>query len=320
VVTSNDALWRVLRAGPEQATMTRPLHDDVYGSMTERIQHEGNKVTVFHGDRIVARLEFGVPMRLERVRTPIGDSARDAAMVIPPEAFEFRALGGGLHACELTQANARVFVIEFADALFVFEGLFTSRNAESFLKAAVSRFGKPVKHFAFSHLHPQYVGGVRAYANCAATILVPPNTAELVHQALKAPFGLRPDEWSRADQKSNSPRIETFMDLWHREDDQAAVDVIHNRRSDHTDEYVILYLPRTKTLLTGDLLFLRPGQPLTGRSLTLAKHLEDLGLQVDRCLTTWPLRWPGKNDVSGEELRKATTAAQADASSPERGR
>ena len=312
IVANQDVLWRARGGrGDDDAitAMQRPLHHDVTGSTTETITFTDRTVTVRHGDRVVAELTFGAPTPVDRVRTPTGEPDRDAAMVLPPEAFVFRDLGGGLFACELARPNARVFVVEFRDQLFVFEGVFTSRNAEALLAAAQARFGKPVKHFAFSHLHPQYVGGVRAHAAAGAAILVPPTTVPLVEQVLAAPFGLRPDAWSRVDRAASPPRIEPIADRWRHEDDAAAVEVIVNRRSEHTDEYLMVHLPRTGTLLTGDLLFLRPNQPLAGRSLTLARHVEALGLRVDRCLTTWPLRWPGKNDVTGDELRAAARAA-----------
>lgn len=311
-IANQDVLWRAHGGAGDGAPITalaRPLHHDVTGSTTETITFADRTVTVTHGGRTVATLAFAAPTAVERVRTPTGEPERDAAMVLPPEAFTFRDLGGGLHACELARANARVFVVECRDRLFVFEGLFTSRNAETLLAAAQARFGKPVRHFAFSHLHPQYVGGVRAYAAAGAAILVPPTTAPLVEQVLAAPFDLRPDAWSRVDRAASPPRITAIAERWRHEDDAAAVEVIVNRRSEHTDEYLLVHLPRTGTLLTGDLLFLRPNQPLAGRSLTLARHVEELGLRVDRCLTTWPLRWPGRNDVTGDELRAAARAA-----------
>jgi hypothetical protein len=98
--------------------------------------------------------------------------------------------------------------------------------------------------------------------------------------------------------------VEAVPERWAREDASASVVVLNDKESEHTDEYLLVYLPRTKTLLTGDLLFYRPGKPLTGRSLALAKHVETLGLAVERCVTTWPLEWPGvKSEVTGEELK-----------------
>jgi hypothetical protein len=146
------------------------------------------------------------------------------------------------------------------------------------------------------------------------TVLVPPTSAKAVADTLAASFNLRPDAWSR---KPGEPRIEAVAERWTREDASASVVVINNPKSDHTDEFFIVYMPRTKTLLTGDLLFYRPGQPLRSRSLTLARYVKEIGLEIDRCVTTWPLQWVGKNELSGEELRAAAQAGEeAEAASP----
>ncbi len=326
-VAVGDVLWRV-EPGPQAGgassgigSLSRTVHDDVQGTLLERIRYEGRTVTVTratpldHGPaRVIAKFEFDEPRPEAKYRTPKGDPDRDAAMVVPPEEFTFRDLGGGLFACELARANARVFVVEFDDGLLVFEGVFSSRNAETLAAAVRERFRKPATHFAFSHIHPQYLAGVRAWASEGVTVLVPPTSAKAVADTLAASFNLRPDAWSR---KPGEPRIEAVAERWTREDASASVVVINNPKSDHTDEFFIVYMPRTKTLLTGDLLFYRPGQPLRSRSLTLARYVKEIGLEIDRCVTTWPLQWVGKNELSGEELRAAAQAGEeAEAASP----
>lgn len=317
-VAMNDVLWKVEPAAPGAdtriAALSRAVHDDVHGTMTERVKYDGRSVTVTRTSTragaepwILAKAEFGAPEPLEKFRTPKGDTARDVATVLPPEACEFRELGGGLFACEFAATNARVFVVELADGLLVFEGCFSSRNAETIAAAARKRFGKPVTHFAFSHIHPQYVAGVRAWASKGATILVPPTSVKTVTDALAAPFDLRPDAWSRA---PGTPKVQTVADRWTREDASTSVVLINDPKSDHTDEYLLLHMPRMKTLVTGDLLFYRPGSPLTGRSLTLARYVQQAGILVDRCITTWPLEWPGRNELTGDELRAAAKAGE----------
>lgn len=317
-----DTLWRVQSATQESTegnrsirSLTRAVHNDVHGMMFERIEYTGKSVTVTRSrspdgesNRTVAKFEFQSSDTIDRYRAPQGDPRRDATMVIAPEAFQFRDLGGGLFVCELAQANARVFVVEFEEELLVFEGIYSSRNAETMAEAVHKRFGKPVSHFAFSHIHPQYLAGVRAWAAQGATILIPPTSVPSVTDTLGARFDLRPDAWS--ERKGNQPRIETVAERWSREDASASVVIINDPKSDHTDEYFLVYMPRTRTLLTGDLLFFRPGQPLRNRSLTLARYVREIGLEVERCITTWPLEWPGRNELSGDELRAAAKAGE----------
>lgn len=86
---------------------------------------------------------------------------------------------------------------------------------------------------------------------------------------------------------------------------------IHNVESGHTDEYFIFWFPRQKVLLSGDLLFYRPGKPLTGRSKQLCATIARLGLDVETCIATWPLDGYGtRNVVTGAELREACAASQ----------
>jgi len=317
-----DALWRIEESPRSPATpatirsLTRALHDEIRGTTFERVSFSEHSVTVTHSAspdgpavRTVASFTFQPRETIARYRTPKGDSRRDSLMVIPPEDFHFRELGGGLFACELEQANARVFVVEFDKELLVFEGIFSSRNAETMAAAVRDRFRKPVSHFAFSHIHPQYLAGVRTWAGHGATIVTPRTSVPAVNDALAARFDLHPDGWSTS---GAQPRIEIVDRRWSREDGSASVVILNDPRSDHTDEYLLVYLPRTKTLLTGDLLFHRPGQPLRGRSLTLARYLREIGLDVERCITTWPLAWPGSNEVTGEELRAAADAGESD--------
>jgi glyoxylase-like metal-dependent hydrolase (beta-lactamase superfamily II) len=100
-------------------------------------------------------------------------------------------------------------------------------------------------------------------------------------------------------------RMEVVPKDWRTEDHVNAVEV-YNVESGHTDEYLIVYFPRQKVLLTGDLLFYRPGQPLSDRSLKLCENVRKLGLDVETYVATWPLDGYGtKNVATGAEMRAA---------------
>jgi glyoxylase-like metal-dependent hydrolase (beta-lactamase superfamily II) len=81
---------------------------------------------------------------------------------------------------------------------------------------------------------------------------------------------------------------------------------LYNVESGHTDEYLIVYFPRQKVLLTGDLLFYRPGKPLGDRSMKLCETVRKLGLDVETYVATWPLDGYGtKNVVTRAEIGAA---------------
>jgi glyoxylase-like metal-dependent hydrolase (beta-lactamase superfamily II) len=135
-----------------------------------------------------------------------------------------------------------------------------------------------------------------------ATVLVPPTTAPLIETMVKEGRRLRPDALAA---EPRPLRMETVPKRRRLEDRVNTLEV-YNVDSGHTDEYFIVYFPRQKVLLTGDLLFYRPGQKLSGRSLKLCETVRKLGLDVETYVTTWPLDGYGtKNVVMRDEVRAA---------------
>jgi hypothetical protein len=128
----------------------------------------------------------------------------------------------------------------------------------------------------------------------------------MIEQITTSPHTLQPDALSRAPKRA---KIETVKKSRVIQDEMNAVE-IHNVVSEHTDEYFVFWFPGAKILLTGDLLFYRPGKPLSGRSLRLCRTLEELSLEPERFVATWPLDGFGtKNIVTAEELRPACEAS-----------
>jgi len=124
----------------------------------------------------------------------------------------------------------------------------------------------------------------------------------MIEEIAAAPHALQPDALSAAPRK---PSIETVKADRLLEDATNAVHVF-NVVSEHTDEYFVFWFPGPKILLTGDLLFYRPGKPLTGRSKRLCTTVTELKLQPERYVATWPLDGYGtKNIVTAEEMRTA---------------
>lgn len=310
----NDELWSVaIDAGSGRVTsLERRVYRDVSGDDVETVTYRsggagagplspGRVVVTSHG-RETANLEFVAIERGDTTRAPSGDRQRDRAYVAAAREIEFTEVGPRLFAIELEASNSRIFVAEFADHLMVLEGAYNSRICDLVARRVRERFHKPVRSFAFSHLHGQYVGGVRSWVALGATVVVPPTTEPLIGEIVRARHDLRPDALSR----SPVPlRVETVKDRRLFEDDTNALEVL-NVPSEHTDEYFVFHFRRQKVLLTGDLLMYRPGKPLSGRSKRLCDTLSKLGLDVERFYATWPLDGYGtKNVVTAEEMRRA---------------
>lgn len=309
-VSWNDVQWSTITAdrGKTVVGLLRSSFDDVLGDSLERITYgrSPDRVSVRLRDREIASFAFDMPEPIATVEIPKGDERRDHGHVIRVGEIGFQELAPHLFTIDLASTSSRVFVVEFADHLAVLEGAYSARNGDLLAHAIRERFGKPVRFHAFSHLHGQYVGSTRSWIAEGATILVPPTTVPLIEKmAPRLASQLRPD----AQQKAHAPlKVETVA-ATRRLEDGANVLVVYNVPSEHTDEYFVFWFPGPKILLTGDLLFYRPGQPLTGRSKRVCQTVAELGLDVDRYVATWPLDGYGtKNIVTGEEMKAACGA------------
>jgi glyoxylase-like metal-dependent hydrolase (beta-lactamase superfamily II) len=312
----NDELWMVDIDPASSSDRVRGLRFDyasyTYGDQTMDVRYEEwpadrdamspGRVVMTSLGREVLRIDFTTAEMADSVGIATGDRDRDRQWVAGESEIVPRELAPNLFSIDLTSLNMRVVVAEFHDYLMVFEGAWDSRNSDAVAARIRERFRKPVRYFAFSHLHSQYVAGTRSWVHEGATVLVPPTTAPLIESMMRQGRRLRPDTLAA------DPRplhMELVPEKRRIEDDVNTAEV-YNVESGHTDEYVIVYFPRQKVLLTGDLLFYRPGKPLSDRSRQLCENVQKLGLDVEMYVATWPLDGYGtKNVVTEPELRAA---------------
>jgi hypothetical protein len=305
----SDVLWTVTttNSGRRIAGLVRSDADAVLGDSIEKIEYETDPpaVRVTLRERETARFTFAAPEAVASVEIPKGDERRDRGYVVRASEIAFTEIAPHLFTIDLASISSRVTVAEFADHLVVLEGAYNPRNGDLLARAIRERFGKPIRYHAFSHLHGQYVGSTRSYVAEGATILVPPTTAPMIEAMAAAPYAHYPDALGKSPRK---PSVETIPKSRRLEDGTNAL-VAYNVVSEHTDEYLIFWFPGPKVLLTGDLLFYRPGKALTGRSKRLCQTVADLGLDVERFVATWPLDGYGtENVVTGEKFKTACAA------------
>ncbi len=306
----NDALWTVAIDAKSARIkgLKHRVFSEVHGDGEEEVVFGSSpaRVIVRRGGRETARFDFGAPEPVDAVDIPSGDSRRDRGHAIDAREITFSELAPHLFTIDLASLSTRVIVAEFDDHLVVIEGAYNARIGDQLVRAVREKFGKPVRYFAFSHLHGQYIGSTRSFVAEGATILVPETTAPMIVEIAKAPTTLRPDALSKAPRE---PKLETVKTSRRLADATTALE-IYNVVSEHTDEYFVFWFPGPKILLTGDLLFYRPERPLTGRSKRVCRTVAELGLQPERYVATWPLDGLGtKNIVSGDEMRTACEIA-----------
>ncbi len=312
----NEELWSVAtdKKTGRILSLQRRLRNERYGDGSEQIHYDVHStdsdelhpksVSVTRRGREIARFDFGAIQRQEVFEFPSIDRERDRTWVVSARDIKFDEFAPHIFKIDLDSLNHRLVVAEFIDFLVVLEGAFNSRLCDVIAQKVNERFQKPVKYFAFSHLHGQYVGGVRSWVKEEATIVVPPTTVPLIEEMVKTPFELNPDALSR---EPRPLQIATAKE-GRRIDDETNALEIYNVESEHTDEYFIFYFPRQKVLLTGDLLFYRPGQTpaIKGRSKKLCETVQKLGLDVETYVCTWPLTgYDTKNIVSKAEMLEA---------------
>ncbi|UXI70113.1 hypothetical protein [Tahibacter amnicola] len=315
----NDVLWTLAfaRRGEAVTALRHDVAHDLFGDTVESVSYRqrregGTHVTVTAFERTLADLSFtaGTPA-LEWEGIGAIDRQNDRARVVSDREIQFTELAPGVHMIALAALDLRVFVAEFGDHVIVLEGAYSSAVGDRLAQAIRRHFGKPVRYFAFSHLHGQYVGGVRSWVAEGATILVPPSTAPLIKDVLAAPHRLHPD----AQAAVRAPlKLHTIAAHERIADETNRLD-IYNVDSAHTDDYFIFHFPAQKLLLTGDLMMYRPGQALRGRSRKLCATVQSLGLGVDRYVGSWPLNSFGiQGIVEHSEVQRACAMPEPPAS------
>ena len=146
----------------------------------------------------VARFDFGAPEPVAEVAIPAGDSRRDRGHAVGASEIAFTELAPHLFTIDLAPLSSRVMVAEFADYVVVIEGAYNARIGDLLVRAIHQKFGKPIRYFAFSHLHGQYIGSTRSFVAEGARIVVPETTAPMIVDIAKAPVTLQPDALSKA--------------------------------------------------------------------------------------------------------------------------
>jgi glyoxylase-like metal-dependent hydrolase (beta-lactamase superfamily II) len=236
---------------------------------------------------------------------PPGSSPAAAA---PAASAERRVepLAPHVWAIMLESEDSRSLVLEFDGFLVVLETSTASNAGEQLVDILTERFpGKPIRFVLFSHHHPHYTGGLRAFIAEGATVLTTPGNVRLVEEIAARPFTIAPDRLAK---RPAVAKIESFKDRRVIEDDTNRLEAIDvGPLTSHTDEYLVFYLPRARLLFQGDLGWsaqadgtLRAGR----RAAALVKAIDDQKLDVERVVQGWPVAGQ-KGVLTLEELRAA---------------
>jgi glyoxylase-like metal-dependent hydrolase (beta-lactamase superfamily II) len=194
-----------------------------------------------------------------------------------------------IHFIDLVPSGSRVMVIEFRDFLMVSESPLSSEIGEKILSEIRKNIStKPVRYFAFSHHHPDYIGGMRPYIYQGATILCVPEDDEYVGFLYNSPHSLKPDSLQLAPKPLKKLAVKDSVSIT---DGNYSMNVYHiGMQSCHTKDYCVFYFPEEKLLVEGDLIWIATDGDLKKASASqsgLYHAIKDRNLNVETLIQTW---------------------------------
>lgn len=219
------------------------------------------------------------------------DDARDPTPVArTPQPARLRTLAPGVHEVVVPDADSRALAVEFADHVVLCETTLDNDAGERLLAALAANLpGKPVRHVLFGHYHPHYTGGLRPVMARGATVTAPPLGAVFAREIAARSFTNPPDALA---QSGRTVVVEAFRGERRFADatnELVAIDI--GQDSDHTDEYVVFWLPRQRLLFEGDLGWFAGERGLQAggsRARGLLRAIDARQLQVETLVQGWP--------------------------------
>jgi len=247
----------------------------------------------------------GLIWRLREHRTaleenvPLAELALpDSIVPMPPIVTDTTArvvtIAPHVWAVELRDADTRSLVAEFSDHLVVMETSCDVEHGERLRRTIRDSIStKPVRFVTFSHHHPDYIGGLRAFLADSATVVCAGSNASYVQEIAHYYFRLTRDRLARISPGGVTARVDTLTSgRWRHADamnELVALDI--GEKSHHTRDYLVFWLPRQKLLFEGDLGFFSIGPRViaSGRAVGLLQAIDEAKLAPATVLQGWPV-------------------------------
>lgn len=193
-----------------------------------------------------------------RVNTPLEDSALDVPSdfkpaVQLPQTPAVKELAKDVYQVEGLGAGAyRSLFVVFKDYVLVVEAVLNDATSRAVLdKIKETAPGKPVRYVVQTHHHSDHSGGLRTYIAEGVTVVTTPGNVEFFKRFAVAPFAVQPDTQTKA---ARAPVFETIRDKKRVfTDGTHTVELYDIGPAPHTNEMVVVWLPKEKILFTGDL-------------------------------------------------------------------
>ena len=250
--------------------------------------------------------------KLEATRAGSATSNEDS-LLAAPSAFDppeqeissppvLTPVADGVWSIDMEDIDSRSLVVEFDRDLAVIEAAVGSANGERIVDTIRSRWpDKPIGTFFFSHHHPHYLGGLRAFVAEGATVVTTPGNESYVRRLARLPFRTAPDRLAK---RPRALRLRVFRDRFTLADSsQRLVAVDIGKASDHTAEFAAFWLPRAGLVFETEQGWVTVADTLRAsrRAATFLRALSERGIQPERLVQSWPMRG-NRAEVSRAEL------------------
>ena len=146
--------------------------------------------------------------------------------------------------------------------------------------------GKPIRFVINTHSHFDHAGGVRTAVAEGATLVTQAGNKAYYEQAFATPNRLNPDRLAKSGKK---PKLQTVNEKLVLNDGSRSIEIHRIAGGDHSDTFIMAYLPKEKLLIEADAFTpAPPNSPPPAQAnpnnLILVANVERLKLSVDRIL------------------------------------
>lgn len=218
-----------------------------------------------------------VPLKDEAFRPP----KSFAAVEEEPAEPTVEKIGDNLY---LIRGAYNIVFAAFRDHVVVVEAPLNSRYAETCLRLIRSTVpDKPIRYLVSTHFHYDHVAGVRPYIAEGIAILTTPDAKEVIKQVASSRRTMYPDALSR---NAQPPKIETVFGHKVLDDGTNRVELYDFGPTSHTAQLLVAYFPKDKVLFEADVWdpISRELDIVGPDAVSMAKKIQELGLQVDRII------------------------------------
>ena len=187
----------------------------------------------------------------------------------------------------LTGGTHHSVVIEMSDHVVLAESpLDDNRAAAVIAETRTLAPGKPIRYVIASHNHFDHTGGLRAVAAEGATIIMHESSRPYFDVVLSQRGAANPDRMSMAGGRA---RVEGVQGKRVLSDGTRSVEIHHIAGNLHSDDLLMVYLPRERLLIEADVFTplaqnAPPPSAVNPNTVNLADNISRLGLSVDQIL------------------------------------